>query len=93
VLLACQNPLAPTQGWVATQLQPPPTLGSGHRVKSLATRPLTYGRAAVAASSEGGGRRRSASSSVRQARGAEPRLAPAQEKPGATTRGGSRPTG
>jgi hypothetical protein len=64
--------------------------GPGHRVKTLVTGPLTRGRADVAVSSQGGGHRRSVSPGVRQARSVEPRPAPVQEKPGATTHGSSR---
>lgn len=69
--------------------QPPPASKAGHRVKSLATGPLTRGRAA--ASSKGEISHRSTSLGAHQAGDDEPRPAPARAGPGASTRGGSRP--
>jgi len=85
------TPPVPAQGWIISRPQPPPTSKAGDRAKSLATGPLTRGRAA--ASSKGEASRKSASPSARQAGDAGPRPAPAREGPGASTRGGSRPAG
>jgi len=71
--------------------QPPPAPKAGHRATSLATGPLTRGRAA--ASSKGEASRRSASPGACQARDTEPRPVAPREGPGALTRGGSRPAG
>jgi hypothetical protein len=81
----------PAQGRTIPRPQPPPASKAGDRAKSLATGPLTRGRAV--ASSKGEASRRSASPSARQAGDAEPRPAPVREGPGASTRGGSRPPG
>ena len=59
----------------------------------MVTGPLTRGHAAMAALSQREGGRGSTSSGTRQAGGEEPRPAPAQEKLGVSTRGGSRPAG
>ena len=85
------TPPAPTQGRAASRPRPLPTPKAGLQAKSLATGPLTHGRAA--ASSKGEASRRSASPGAHQAGDAEPRPAPAREGPGASTRGGSRPAG
>ena len=91
---SCANtPPVPTQGRSVSQPQPPPASRVGHRVKTMATGPLTCGCAAVAASSQGEGSRGSSSPGARQTRDVEPRPAPAQEKPGVSTWGGSRPVG
>ena len=87
------TPLAPAQGQAISQPQPPPESGAGHRVNTMATGPLTRGRAAMAASSQREGGCRSANPSARQVGGLESRPAPAHEKHGALTRGGSRPAG
>ena len=71
--------------------QPPPTSKAGHWVKSLATVPLTHGRAM--ASSKGEMDRESTNPGAGLAGDAEQRLAPAREGPRASTRGGSRPAG
>ena len=91
--LACRQPPAPAQGRVIPQPQPLPVSGPSHRVKTLATGPFTRGRAAVVTLSQGEGHRMSASLGVRQVGSMEPRPVPTQEKPGVTTRGGSRPAG
>ena len=85
------TPPVPTQGQTVPHPQPPPASKAGHRVKSLATGPLTRGRAA--ASSKGEISRRSTSPGTRQAGDAEPRPTPAREGPRASTWGGSRPAG
>jgi hypothetical protein len=85
------TPHAPVQGQTVPRPQPPPASKAGDRAKSLATGPLTRGRAA--ASSKGEASRRSASPSARQAGDAEPRPAPVCEGPRALTQGGSRPAG
>ena len=85
------TPPAPVQGRTVPRPQPPPASKAGDRAKSLATGPLTRGRAA--ASSKGKASRRSASPGAHQAGDAEPRPAPVREGPGALTRGGSRPAG
>ena len=84
-------PPAPVQGRTVPRPQSPPASKSGHRVKSLATGPLTRGR--TAASSKGETGRRSTSPGAGQAGDAEPRLAPVREGPRVSTRGGSRPAG
>ena len=86
-------PPAPTLGLAIPPLLPLPPSGLGRRVKTSTTRPLTRGRTAMVASSQGEGHRRSTSPDDRQAGRVEPRPAPVVEKPGATTRGGSRPAG
>jgi len=70
------TPPAPTQGRAIPQLQLPPASGADHWVKTMATGPLTRGRAAVAASSQREGGHRSASPDARQTGGMEPRPAP-----------------
>jgi len=79
--------------YTVSRPQPPLVSGVGHRVKTMATGPLTRGRAAVAASSQGEGGRGSSSPGARQTGDVEPRPAPAQEKSGVSTQGGSRPVG
>ena len=71
--------------------QPPPASRAGHRVKSMATGPLTCGRAT--ASSQGEIGRGSSSPSIRQSGVVEPWPAPALDKPGVSTRGGLRQAG
>ena len=85
------TPPAPAQGRAVPCPQPPPTSKVGHRAKSMATRPLTRGRAA--ASSQGEEGRRSSSPGAHPAGDAEPRPAPGHERPEVSTRGGSRPAG
>ena len=85
------TPPKPAQGWTVPRPQPPPASKAGHRAKSLATGPLTRGRAAASSKGETG--RRSTSPGAGQAGDTEPRLAPIREGPGASTRGGSRPAG
>ncbi|XP_021321746.1 uncharacterized protein LOC110437593 [Sorghum bicolor] len=85
------TPLEPTPSRAVPHPQSPPASKAGHRVKSLATGPLTRGRAV--ASSKGETDRGSTNPGAGQAGDAEPRLAPAREGPGASTRGGSRPAG
>ena len=85
------TPRVPMQGRTVPRPQPPPASKAGHRVKSLATGPLTRGRAAASSKGEIG--RRSSSPGARQAGDAELRPAPAPEGPGVSTRGGSRPAG
>ncbi|XP_021315156.1 TRAF3-interacting protein 1-like [Sorghum bicolor] len=85
------TPVEPALGRAVPHPQPPPASKAGHRVKSLATGPLTRGR--TAASSKGEMDRGSASPGTGQAGDAESRPAPAREGPGASTRGGSRPAG
>ena len=85
------TPPEPAPGRTIPRPQPPPTSKAGHQVKSLATGPLTHGRAA--ASSKGGTDRRSTSPSTGHAGNAEPRPAPTREGPGASTWGGSKPAG
>ena len=82
---------APALGRTVPRPQPPPASKAGDRVKSLATGPLTRGRAA--ASSKGEASRQSTSPGARQAGDAEPRPVTAREGPGASTQGGSRPAG
>jgi len=79
------TPPAPMQGRTIPRPQPPPASNAGDRAKSLATGPLTHGRAA--ASSKGEASRRSASPGARQAGDAEPRPVPVREEPGALTQG------
>ena len=85
------TPPAPAQGRAVPCPQPPPASKAGHRAKSMATGPLTRGRAAASILGEEG--RRSSSPSTRLAGDVEPRPAPARERPGVSTRGGSRPAG
>ena len=87
------TPPVPVQGRAISQPQPPPTSRAGHRVKAMATGPLTHDRAAVVASSQREGGRGSSSPGARQAGDIELSPAPAQEKPGVSTRGGLRPVG
>jgi len=75
-------PPALVQGRTVPRPQPPPASKTG---------PLTRGRAAASSKGETG--RGSANPGAGQAGDAEPRLAPAREGPGASTRGGSRPAG
>ena len=79
----------PATGQVA--LRPPPAPKMSSHARPQATGPLTRGRAATSEKGEVG--RRSASPGARQAGVAAPRPAPVLEGPGASTRGGSRPTG
>ena len=85
------SPPALAQGQAVPRPQPPPVSKAGHRVKSMATGPLTRGR--TAASSQGETGRRSSSPSARQAGDAEPRPTSAYERTEVSTRGGSRPAG
>jgi len=85
------TPPVPAQGQAISRPHPPPTSRAGHRVKTMATGPLTRGRATMAASSQREGGRGSSSTGARQTGDVEPRPAPAQEKPGISTRGGLRP--
>jgi len=88
-----ETPPAPVRGQAASLPQPPPSSRAGHRVKTMATGPLTHDRAAMAASNQREGGRGSTSPGTRQVGGVEPRPVPAQEKPGVSTWGGSRPAG
>ena len=47
------TPPVPALGRAVSRPQPPPASGAGHRVRTMATGPLTHGRATVAASSQG----------------------------------------
>jgi len=85
------TPSEPAPGRTVPRPQPPPASKVGHRVKSLATGPLTRGRAA--ASSKGEMDHGSTSPGAGQAGDTELRLAPTREGPGASTWGGSRPAG
>ena len=85
------TPPVRTQGQAVPRPQPAPASKAGHRVKSLATWPLTRGRAAASSKGEIG--HRSTSPGARQAGDAEPRPAPARGGPEASTQGGSRPAG
>ena len=85
------TPLVTTPGRVVSGPQPPPVSRVGHRVKSMATGPLTRGRAVALNQGEIG--RGSSSPSTRQSWDVEPRPAPTLEKPGVSTRGGSRQAG
>ena len=87
------TPPMPVKGRAVSQPQPPPASGADHWVKSMATGPLTRGRAAVAASRQREGGGGSSSPGARQVGDVEPRPPPAEEKPGVSTRGGSRPVG
>ena len=71
------TPPAPAQGRTVSQPQPPPAPGAGHWVKTMATGPLTRGRAAVVASSQREGGRGSSSPGTRQAGDVDPRPTPA----------------
>jgi len=85
------TPPVPVQGRTVPRPQPPPPSKAGDRAKSLATGPLTRGRAAASSKGEMG--HGSTSPGAGQAGDGEPRLAPIREGPGALTRGGSRPAG
>ena len=87
------TPPAPAQGRAVSRPRPPPASGAGHRVKTMATGPLTCGRVTLAASSQWEGDREGPSPGARQAGDVKPRPAPAQEKLGVSTQGGSRPVG
>jgi len=89
VPLSHQHPLAPAQGRTVPRPQPPPASKAGHRVKSLATGPLTRGRTVASSKEETG--RGSTSPGAGQAGDTELRLALVREGPGALTQGGSRP--
>ena len=87
------TPPMPAQGRTVSRPQPPPASGTGHQVKTMATGPLTRGRAAVTASSLGEVGRGSSSSGARQTGDAEPKPTPARERPGVSTRGSSKLAG
>ena len=72
-----ESPPVSARGQSVSPPQPPPTSGVGHWVKTMATGPLTRGRAAVAASSQREGGRGSTSPGARHVGGVEPRPAPA----------------
>ena len=81
------------QGRAVSCPQTPPVSGAGHRVKTMATRQLTRGRAAVTALSQGEIGHGSSSSGARQTGDVEPKPAPARERPGVSTRGSSKLAG
>ena len=85
------TPPEPALSQTIPRPQPPPASKAGQRVKSLATGPLTRGRAAASSKGEAG--HRSTSPGAGQAGDAEPGLMPVRERPRASTRGGSRPAG
>ena len=85
------TPPAPAQGRAVPRPQPSPASKAGHRAKAMSTGPLTHGRAT--ASSQGEEGRRSSSPGARLTGDAEPRPAPARERPEVSTRGSSRPAG
>ena len=85
------TPPAHAQSRAVPRPQPPPASKAGDRAKPQVMGPLTRGRAAASDKEEIG--RRSASPGARQAGDAEPRSALVREGPGASTRGGLRPTG
>jgi hypothetical protein len=84
-------PPPPVLGQAVSRPQPPPAPGTGHRVKTMATGPLTRGRAA--ASSQGEVGRVGSGPDARRSGDVEPKPAPAHERPGVSTRGGSRQAG
>jgi hypothetical protein len=85
------TPPVPAPSRAVSRPQPPPAPGAGHRVKTMATGPLTRGHAA--ASSQGEIGRGSSSPGARQSGDVKPRPALAHERPGVSTRGGSRQAG
>ncbi|XP_021321279.1 TRAF3-interacting protein 1-like [Sorghum bicolor] len=82
------TPPLPAPGRAISRPQPPPAPGAGHRVKTMATGPLTRGR--TAASSQGDVGHGGSGPNARRSGDVEPKPAPAHKRPGVSTRGGSR---
>ena len=85
------TPPLPAPGRAISRPQPPPAPGAGHRVKTMATGPLTRGR--TAASSQGDVGHGGSGPNARRSGDVEPKPAPAHKRPGVSTRGGSRQAG